>query len=163
VVTGPKAENNKDWLNERLTSSDGLDKNAEIMDLLKNVDTGATLWMAMKPAAGADSPLSGFPGGAKPTAVFASIQLTSGLKVDAGLRFASADEAKQTADMGAQVMEQAKADPTMGKFIAKSSMKANGNDVIVKVDLNEAELDELLKMVQQQLGPMMMMMMGGGM
>jgi hypothetical protein len=60
-------------------------------------------------------------------------------------------------------MEQAKQDPNMGKFVGKATLSANGNDVIVKLDLNEAELNELLQMLQQQLGPMLMMMMGGGM
>lgn len=161
AVISPKAEDNKDYMTDRLAGKDSLSDNKDIMDLLNNVDTKATLWFAIKSEMLSQSPAAAM--GMKPTAVFGSLLLTAGLKLDMGVRFGTADEAKAAADQANQAMEAGKADPNMGKFISKVSIAANGADLIVKLDLNEQEFNELLQMVMTQLGPMLQMMMGGGM
>jgi hypothetical protein len=160
IVTGGGAENNKDWLKGVLAGGDSITSNKDFMDLVNNTDSNSTIWFAMVPPAG-DSPFAAL-GGPSPKAMFCSINLGGGLKVDAGLRFEKADDAKMTSDQANQMMGPMKADPTFGKFLNKTQISTSGNDVIVKVDLNQAEFDELMKMVEQQL-PMLMMMAGGGM
>jgi hypothetical protein len=165
MVISPKGEGDKTFVVDRLAGKEPLTGNAGMMDLLKNVDSkNSSIWMVAMPPAGGDNPFAAMAGGgAAPTAMFASILLDSGLKIDAGVRYASPDDAKKTVEMANTMMGAAKQDPTMGKFVSKASLTANGNDVIFKLDLNEAEFTELMNVVKQQLGPMLMMMMGGGM
>jgi hypothetical protein len=158
IVTGAKAENDKAWLEARLAGQESVTGNKAIMDLVGKTNTGASVWVALIPPA-EGSPFAGMPG-EQPTAVYASIDFAKGLKIDAGLRYATADGAKAMADQANGMMGGMKADPNLGKFLAKTSVTAAGNDLVVKMDLNEQELDELAQMVQQQL-PMLMMMMGG--
>ncbi len=158
IVTGPGAEGNKEWLKGVLSGGASVADNKDFMDLVNNTDSGSSLWFAMVPPAD-DNPFAAM-GGPAPTAMFASIDLSKGFKLDAGLRFAKADDAKMLADQANQMMGPMKADPTFGKYLNKTSVSTSGNDMIVKVDLSQAEFDELMKMVEQQL-PMLMMMAGG--
>lgn len=158
IVTGPGAEGNKDWLKGVLSGGASVADNKELMDLVNNTDSGSSLWFAMIPPAD-DNPFAAM-GGPAPMAMFGSIELGKGLKLDAGLRYAKADDAKMLADQANQMMGPMKSDPTFGKYLNKTSVSTSGNDMIIKVDLNQAELDELTKMVEQQL-PMLMMMAGG--
>jgi len=161
IVTGPKAENNKDWLKGVLSGGSSITENKDFMALVGSTDSNASLWFAMVPPAN-DNPFGKMGAGPAPKAMYASIDLKAGLKVDAGLRYDKADDAKMTADQFNQMMGPMKADPTFGKYIAKTAVSTAANDLIVKVDLNQAEFDELMKMLEQQL-PMLMMMAGGGM
>jgi len=157
IVTGPGAADNKAWLAERMSGKESAIDNADLKPLLGKVDQNGAFWLAMIPPA--DKPMA-LPGGASPKGVYVSVGLSAGLKLDVGLGFATPEEAKQSADQTNAMLGMAKADPTMGKFIAKAQIAAAGNDMTVKLDLNEPELDELVNQVKQQL-PMLMMMMGG--
>jgi hypothetical protein len=160
IVTGPGAEGNKDWLEGVLSGGASVTGNKAFMDLVNNTDSNSSVWFAIIPPAG-DNPFNAMgAGGPKPDSMYASINLGKGLKIDAGLRFAKPDDAKMLADQANQMMGPMKSDPTFGKYLAKTAISTSGNDVVVKVDLNQAEFDELLKMLEQQL-PMLMMMAGG--
>ncbi len=159
IVTGGGAENNPDWLKGVISGKDSITSNKEFMGLVNSTDSNASVWFAMQPPAD-DNPFQGMPTGEPPTALFASVDLKSGLKLDAGMRFKSADGAKALAEQANAAMGGMKSDPNVGKYIEKTKVSTSGNDLIVKIDLNQAEFDELMQQLQQQL-PMLMMMMGG--
>ncbi len=148
----PKME--KAALEARLGGADGLSGNKAMMDLLGQTDQKAGMWLAMQKPEGAAAMPSPVPF----NAIFASISFKGGLKVDAGIRQASADDAKKTVDQVTQMLDGAKqqAGP-FGKYLSKVEISAKDADVIAKVSLSDAELDEIIKTA----GPMMGAMMGG--
>jgi hypothetical protein len=159
VISGA---NDKEKLKAALAGKESAAGNKPFMELVKKTDQSATMWFALLPPAD-NNPLAGMPGGgAAPSAAHASVNLASGLSVDAGARYASAEEAKKTAEQVNQMVGPMKDDPNVGKYLSKLAVTDSGNNVAVKLSLDQAEFDELIKMLQQQL-PMLMMMMGGGM
>lgn len=146
-------EEDKAYLEKRISGADGVDQNKDLMDLLGNTDQSAGIWLAVQKPEGAESP-----GGVEFKGAFASVNLSGGLKVDAGIRQGSPDEAKQTVGQATQMLEQAKAQAgPFGKYLSKIEISANNADVIAKVSMSDAELQEII----QQLGPMLGGMMGG--
>jgi hypothetical protein len=161
IVTGPGAEGNKEWLQGVLSGKSSVTENKDFMGLVDSTNSGSSIWFAMVPPAD-DNPFGAMGAGPAPKSMYGSIDLSKGLKIDAGLRYDKADDAKMTSDQANQMMGPMKADPTFGKYLAKTSVGTSGNDLILKVDLNDAEFGELMTMLEQQL-PMLMMMAGGGM
>jgi hypothetical protein len=153
MAMSPKMD--KAQLEQRMSGAGGgLSGNKEMMDLVANTDQKAGLWLAMQKPAGAESPA-----GMDFQSVFASISLTGGIKVDAGVRQGSADEAKKTVGEATQKLEEIKTEAgPFGKYLSKVEISANNADVIVKMSLSDAEVNEIL----QTAGPLLGGMMGGG-
>src|SRR5690606_36197878 len=98
----------------------GATGNKDMMDLVANTDQKAGLWLAVQKPAGAESP-----GGVDFKGVFVSVSLSGGLKVDAGIRQGSGDEAKQTVAQATQMLEQAKTEAgPFGKYLSKVEISA---------------------------------------
>ncbi|RMH44456.1 MAG: hypothetical protein D6689_02250 [Deltaproteobacteria bacterium] len=154
IVTGPRAENNKQALKDLIAAKDSITANKEFMALVNNTDPKATFWGA------GYIPADAAGGGPRPKAVYGSVDMASGLKVDVVAQFETADDAKMTADQANQMMGMAKADPTMGKFVSKLSIAAADKDLQIKANFSDAEVGELIDLVKKQLP--MMMMMGAG-
>ncbi len=90
-VFTPKKD--KAFVAQRAAGEAGLGEGGELMALLKNVDTGATLYFAgTADSMGAGNPASAMAPGAK--GFFGSIKAADGLAVDAGIRFDTAENAK---------------------------------------------------------------------
>jgi hypothetical protein len=162
IVTGAGAQGDtgKEWLRGVLAAKAPVTGNAELMALVNETDTSAGIWFAAAPPAEDMTMMAA--GGAPPKAFFGSVSMKAGLKVNGGARFESADGAKAMADQLNTTVTSMSNDPMMGKYAKKTSISPDGNTMRVKVELDQAEVDELVGMVQQQL-PMLMMMMGGGM
>jgi hypothetical protein len=139
-----------------LKTTEGLDKNENMMKLIGQVDSKAAIWFAVhndKP----DQPIQGVPVQAK--ALFGSVNFSQGLAVNFTIQQGSPEEAQNTV---ATMTPQLQAVKQMMPFLAKLEMKPEGSDVHVTLNLNNDELKELAPVLQQQLGGMMPMMGGGG-
>jgi hypothetical protein len=139
-----------------LKTTEGLDKNENMMKLIGQVDSKAAIWFAVhndKP----DQPIQGVPVQAK--ALYGSVNFSQGLAVNFTIQQSSPEEAQNTV---ATMTPQLAAVKQMMPFLAKLEMKPEGSDVHVTLNLNEAELKELAPVLQQQLGGMMPMMGGAG-
>lgn len=153
---------NKALLESVLASTEGLGSNKEMMGFIGKVDTDAALWLTFRDMGDAGSPLAGAP--VKFQAAYGSIGLKEGLQINAAMRQSTPEEAQKTvADFTAQ-LEQFKQSP-YGKYVSKMELKANESDVIIKLVLSDAELQELLNDPSvKALGAMMGAgAMGGGM
>lgn len=157
LMTSPGAEDNRAFIEERLKGGGSAKDNATFMAVAGQADSSSTLWMAMNMPPEAGAAMGGM---AAPKQMWLSLSLTKGMKLNLGVRFEKAADAKSMADMANAQMGPMAADPMVGKFIKKTKIAANGNDIMIDIDLNEQEFTELWAMVEQQL-PMLMMMMGG--
>lgn len=156
---GSEGEGGKAWVEGRMAGKDGLDSNADMMSLLGQVDSAGTLWFIVKPKDNSKMGMMGAP----PSSVFGTVLLTSGLKIDMGMRYAKPEDAKAFVDQTKQMMGAMASDPTSKMVADKTTMEAKGNDAIIKVDLNEEELNQVIAMVEKMAGPMIGSMLGGGM
>ena len=143
-------EKDKDYLAARVAGTDGLADGSKLMAMLKSVDTGASVYIvgdvaAMGPGAAAMPGAEG---------MFASIKLTDGLAVDAGLRFGSAEGAKGMTDMANQQMKAMKGSlpPPFQKLIDKASIKTVDKDMVVQISLSGSELEEVGKAAEGMMG-----------
>ena len=151
VVFAP--EKDKDYVTKRAAGDAGLAEGAEVMSLLKNVDTNATLYLAASSDAMGANPAAAMMPGAK--GFFASLNLGEGLDIDAGVRFDTPDNAKNFTAMVQQQMSMAKGQqvpPEMAglvKAIEKAVVKQNGNDMVVQLKLTNDDLKQLGSVMQQ--------------
>lgn len=153
MVAGPKMD--KAALEQRIGGKEGVDTDKDMMDLLANTDQKAGIWLTMKKPDGAEAPSENMDF----KAVFGSVNLTGGLKIDAGLRQGSDDEAKKSVADATAMLDKAKQEAgPFGKYLSKIELSARGSDVIAKVSLSDQELQEII----QAAGPLLGAMMGGG-
>lgn len=150
VVIGP--EKDKAFVQQRVAGENGLADSAEIMGLLKNVDTSATLFAVGTSDAMGANPAAAMMPGAK--GFFASLRLADGLAIDAGVRFDTPENAKTfTAvvqqQMGAMKGQMPPQLASVGKAMEKAQVKQNASDMVMQVKLTNDELKELGTAVQQ--------------
>jgi hypothetical protein len=153
VVFSPEGKKDKAYVAQRAAGEAGLQESAEVMGLLKNVDTSATFYMVATADAMGSNPAAGMMPGAK--GFFASIKLVDGLAIDAGVRFDTPDNAKTFTTAVQQQLTAAKGQqlpPEMASLtsvIEKAVIKQNGNDMVVQLKLTNEELKELGSVVQK--------------
>jgi hypothetical protein len=134
------AGNDKALLETVLANKEGLSR-AELREMIGKVDTDAALWLAFRDLGDPGSSLAAAP--VQFQAAYGSISLREGLLVNAALRQSSPEEAQKTvADFTAQ-LEQFKQSP-YGKYVSKLELKTSGSDVLMKLTLSDAELQELM-------------------
>jgi hypothetical protein len=137
-------------------TTDGLDKNENMMKLVGLVDSKAAIWFVVhndKP----DQPLAGIPVQAK--ALYGSLNFSQGLAFQFTLQQGTPEEAQKTvADMTQQLVMVKQMMP----YLAKLELKAEGSDVHVTLNMTNEELKELAPLIQQQINGMMPGMMGAG-
>lgn len=132
----------------------GLQGNATITEMLRNVDTSGGLWMVVTDIEDTGDDVDG---------AFGTLAFTDGLKLDLGVRMASAELAKQKVAEGQQQMQGALGQAgKAGEILEKKlSLKAADKDILVQLNLSTDELRSIIAdPMVQQMG--MMMMMGGG-
>jgi len=153
VVTGAGGEGDggKAWVEGRMAGKDGLDTNADMTALLKQVDSAGTLWFVAKPKDNSKMAMMGPP----PSALFGTILLTAGLKADVGIRYGKPEEASSFVEQSKQMMTAMASDPTTKMIADKTKMEAKGNDAIIQLELSEEELGKVVAMAQGMLGGMM--------
>ncbi|MEM9488465.1 MAG: hypothetical protein AAGC55_04945 [Myxococcota bacterium] len=155
MVGSPKGED-KAVVEGILAGKGGLDGNAEMMNLLGNTDTNGALWFAVS-----DTGDMGSGGPVKFNAAYGTVSFEGGLKLDVGMRTASAEDATKAVDELTKQLAGLKGGPT-GKFVSKLQLKANEADVIAQLSLTDAELMELIQTVMSDPGAMGFMNAFGG-
>ncbi len=146
-------DKDKNYVSQRAAGQGGLADSTELMALLKNVDTGATFYLVATADAWASSPAKDMMKGAK--GLFASIKLTEGLHLDAGLRFDTPENAQAFTTTVQQQLEMAKGQQMppqlagLTKAIEKATVKTSGSDTIVQLALTAEELKQLGAVLQQ--------------
>jgi hypothetical protein len=151
-------EKDKAYVTQRAAGQAGLADSAELMGLLKNVDTSGTFYLVATADAWANSGqagemMKGTMKGAK--GVFASIKLTDGLSLDAGVRFDTPENAKAFTAMAQSQLDMAKGQQMppqlagLSSAIEKAKVSQNGNDTIVQLQLTNDQLKQLASFFMQ--------------
>lgn len=146
-------EKDKAYVTQRVAGTAGLAEGSEVMSLLKNVDTGATLYMVGSLDAMGPNPAAAMAPGAK--GFFASLKLGEGLDVDAGVRFDTPENAKNFTTMAQTQLTAMKGNqvpPQMAglvKVMERVQIKQTASDMIIQLKLTKQELQELTTLVQQ--------------
>lgn len=137
VTTGP----HKELVESLVAGKEGLSNNKPMLDLTGKVDTSAALWVVYNEQEGSPSPMAGAPVQVK--AAHVSLSLAEGLTINATIRQSSPEEAQKTvADITGQ-LESLKESP-YAKYVSKLELKASESEVIAKLTMSDAELQEML-------------------
>jgi len=164
VFTSTSMDGDKTLLTEIMKKASSVKDNKPVMDLLGKTDQGATIYGAFVAPPGSDvgGALNKMTGGTEKLAgAYGTIKLASDLDMNIGLRFGSDADAKTVADKMGKELEGAKQSP-QGAFLSKASVAASGSDAIIKVALDEKQLDQLTEMAKQMAPMLMGGMLGGG-
>ena len=143
VSTGP----NKELLEPVMAGKEGLSGNETMMGLVGNVDTSAALWLSVDETS-APSPMTGVDGAFK--SAHGSVSLAQGLLVKATVTQGSPEEARKAVAEYTEQLEQMK-ESSFGKYLSKLEFEANESDVVAQLDMNDAELMEMLNAPQLQM------------
>ncbi|HLU68374.1 MAG TPA: hypothetical protein VKZ63_18950 [Kofleriaceae bacterium] len=151
VVFAPNKD--KAYVEARAKGEAGLTESAPIMALLKSVDTSAAIYLA------ADASVAGQGAAMAPGAqgMFASLRLTDGLAIDAGVRFDTADNAKNLTTMATTQLSQMKGSlpPPFNSIAEKAVIKQVDKDLVVQLSLTGAELEQVGQAVSGMAGGML--------
>ncbi len=142
----PRAE--LETLSKPRAEADSLVASAEFMDVVSRTDTGDAIWFVVN---GSSPSMQQAP--VKVQSAFGSIEITDGLKIEGAARFESEEVAKTTADGGKAQLEQMKAS-MFGSMVSDVSIDQKGKDVVVKVGLTQAQIENIAGMVAPALGQM---------
>ena len=140
-----------DLVKKAASTQSALKTSPPFLDMYGKVKTGDSLWGLMNGNSKAFEKMGQM--GAKPTAIFGSLNVTDGLSVDMRMRFAKADEATQVAGGIKQQIG------SLSKFADKADANVDGSDVHIEVAMSNQKLQTLL----QQFGPMLSAFGGGAM
>lgn len=116
-------------------------QNRELMDLIDQVDSNATLWVAgMVPAEAA-----GMMGamGKPPKSGYLSLELGSGVDAKVGLLFNTEDEAKGMSTMLEMVLQMGKQQEGMGDLLEDVSSTLADKTMTINASFSDAQLDQL--------------------
>ena len=156
VVIAP--EQDKAYVEARAAGTAGLTESAAVMSLLKSVDTSAAIYVVGD--ASAAGPASAMVPGAQ--GMYASVRFTDGLALDAGVRFDTAENAKNTTTMATTQLAQVKGQlpPPFSTLADKAVIKQVDKDLVVQLSLSGAELEQVGQALQG-MGSMLGGMGGG--
>jgi hypothetical protein len=156
MLTGPRAETDKAWLEARVAGKDGLAADSGLAQLVESsVDRGAGVWFGMIPSD--DSPLGAGMAmtGSQPEAMYGWVAPSDGLAITAGVRFPSAEQAAEVLAQAQTMLQMVKLQAgDLGKFVDKAQMSTNDADMVVSISLSEPELTELVDSVGAMFGGM---------
>lgn len=141
-------------LQARIDGKDGLDSHKAFADVASAANQGASVWFAVSPRDGTElaKGMSQNPLQVAPQGLYGSLDFKSGLGLDLGVRFASADEAAGAKEKVMPMIGQMK--PMLGPAAAmvdKLKVATSGNDMTVNLNLTNKDMEQM----QQMLGPMM--------
>jgi hypothetical protein len=157
--TGDKAH-----ITEIMKKATAVKDNKGLMDLMGKTDQTGTIWGAFTPPAGSEmaGAFGQMTGGSEKLAgAYGTIKLASDLDINCGFRFATDADAKSVADKMNKQIEAVKSSP-QGAFLTNMSIAATGADTVVKLKLDEKQLDQITEMVKQMAPMIMGGMLGGG-
>jgi hypothetical protein len=163
IVTPSSMDGDKTYLAEILKKASSVKDNKDFMDLFSKTDQSGTMFGALLTTPEMAGSLGKATGGSeKMTGGYMTLKLASGLDVNAALRFATDADAKSVSDRVNQELDGAKkSNPQAAEFLKNASIAPSAKDMVVKLSLDDKQLDQLMQMVKQMI-PMLGMMMGGG-
>jgi hypothetical protein len=163
VVTPAAMEGDKTYLTEVLKKASSVKDNKEFMDLYNRTDSAGTMYGAFQATPEmADSLGKATGGNEKMTGGYFTLKLGSGLDINAALRFAAATDAKSVSDrVNSELDGFKKQNQQAAEFLKNASVATSDKDMVLKLNLDDKQLDQLTQMLKQ-MAPMLGMMMGGG-
>lgn len=133
------------WFEKRMSGEDGLEDDAPLVSLIDSEVEKRGAWFGTIPAA--EGPFAeglATAGGPEPEAIFGSVVPSEGLRVDVGVRFASAALAEQTRQGLSELLPMLKMQMgQLGGLVDKIDMSTADSDMLVQVALSEKELRDL--------------------
>lgn len=123
---------------------DGLTGSKAFTDLLAKTHTGSALWFVIK----GDSPMVGMASMVKFKAMYGSVDVGAGIAAELRMWMSSADEAKSTSGELSKQLDQVKSSP-FGGMLSDVSVKADGEDVVVRIKLSQDQLQQMIKLAGQ--------------
>lgn len=135
------------WVEARLAGTDSIRDDDAFMNVLGEVDTKATAWLAMVDEAGQLAMLGGMLGGRAPTALYAWLSVTDTAKAEIGLVFPAEGDANVASTALQTMLDQLKADPTMGALVGSARVGVYGNNAVLELELDQQQLAQLLALV----------------
>lgn len=153
VTTGTKG--NKDGVLAAAKSTTGLTTSTKFVEMYSKINSGDSVWFLVNGNAPFMAKAS-LPG-AKPQAIFGSLNVTDGLTLDMRFRMATPDEAKAMVDM----MKGQTNNPQVKQMFDKLDVGVDSNDAKISVAMSQEKLKNLAAMLGGMMGGMMGA--GGGM
>ncbi len=145
-------QDDKAYLQARLDGKDSLSANAAFTKAAGKANQAAPIWFAAAFKEGSPAAQGLGQMGSAPSGVFGSIGFTSGLELAVGVSFADEAAAKSTIEMIKPFIGMAKGQlGPNGALLDKLQLVAQGADMMMSMNLSEADLATL----QALAGPMM--------
>jgi hypothetical protein len=123
------------------------------VEMYSKINTKESLWLLIN--GNAPFMAKAAQSGMKFKAIFGSLNITDGLTVDGRVRFGSADEATQFANMAKGQIN----NPQVKQMFDKLEIAADGSDAKISIAMSNQKLQQLAGMMAGMMGGMM----GGGM
>jgi hypothetical protein len=136
------------WMVERSRGAKSVRDNPEVFSLLDEVDTGAGIWLVASPTEAGASPI---PGTKPPGAIYASLLVTSELKVHAGLRFDKPEDAREMARALATQLEAFKREPLAAMWLKDAGFGVRDSDAIFTATMDHTMALITLRGLVEQL------------
>ncbi len=118
--------------------------NAELMGMIKKVDSGAALWAAGMIPPEAAGMMGGM--GKPPKGGYLTLNVDSGIDAALGLVFNSEDDAKGMASMITMGLSMGKGQPGMKEILDGVSSNQSGSNITIKAKLSGDQLEKLQSM-----------------
>lgn len=144
AVVGP--EGTVDGVKAAAAGKSALKTSPQFVDMYGKVKTSDSVWALMNGNSKAFDKMGQM--GAKPKALFGSLNVTDGLSVDMHLRFETPDAAASIANLAKSQVESAK------QFVDKADVAADGADVKFSVVMSNEKLQTLIKQFGGMFGAM---------
>lgn len=140
-------ERDKAWLDDRLAGKDSILEDEAFMEVVGNVDTAATAWLAMVDENGSMRGLSSFLGERAPTAAFLSIRMADVVKGEIGLVFETEADANVARTAIEKMLDDLKGNPMVGPIVSTAHVGVYGTNAVVEFELNQQQFEKLIQMV----------------
>lgn len=154
AVVGPNAS--EDAVKAAAKGGSTLKTSQTFVDMFSKINAGDSLWMVINGNSGLLDKAGAL--GAKPKAVFGSINITDGLALDARVRMGTPDEANSLVTMAKGQID----NPQVKQMFDKLDVSGDGPDVHITVSMSSQKLQSLVAMVGGLMGGLMSGGMGGG-
>jgi len=140
-------DRDKAWMSDRLAGKGSIREDDTLMEVLGNVDTASTAWLAFIDDTNQLAMLAGPLGGRTPTALYAWLRVTDTAKGEIAFVYGSEGDAKVAANALTSMLEQIKNDPQMGPIVSSARVGVYGANTVIELDLDKQQLEDLVTML----------------
>lgn len=143
LVVSAGTQGTKEGLAAIAKGGSGLDTSPAFSALIKGLDRSRSMWFAVNGNMKALQQMAAM--GAKPTAVFGTVNITDGVAFDGAMRFSTPDEAQSLLAMSKTMTD----NPQVKAMFDKLEINANGTDLTASAAIGPDKLKMLLGMFMQ--------------